>query len=50
MRKGEGPWLEALIAEDGKPNFTFSIEVPMRVSQEVNEPINQGTMILCKRR
>lgn len=39
----------ALPAEDGEPDFTFSTEVPMRVSQEVNEPINQGSLISGKR-
>lgn len=39
----------ALAAEDGEPDFTFSTEVPMRVSQEVNEPINQGSLISGKR-
>ena len=39
----------ALLVEGGQPDFTFSAEVLTRVSQEVNEPINQGSLISCKR-
>lgn len=39
----------ALPAEGSEPDFTLSSEVPMRVSQEVNEPVNQGSLISGKR-
>lgn len=55
--QASGPGLEspvkkcriALPAKGSKLDFTFSTEVLLRVSQKVNEPINQGSLISGKR-